>query len=216
MNGLTLQDRLYRAAGRTAAIIGGACDLYRPRGTDAPLSPANHILRFPAAFLPIGGSIKRPVPRSEPMWEGIFDAAYTRPGDVLVRHADNGVFFIVAQQPMMPVLCVRALRMINLARPATAKSAGLNIYGGTVTATNTLFAHNWPASILTTAGSGTGAAQLQVEIAPGTWQVLLPPSLNVRIRGGDIVTDDQTRTGIVASAELTDQGWRLLVQQAST
>lgn len=216
MNGLFLQDRLYRAAGRTGAIIGGSCDLYRPRGSDTPLSPANRILRLPAAFLPLDGSFKRPVSRSEPIWEGFFDGAYTQPGDLLVRHADQAVFFIAAQQPMLPVLCVRALRMINLARPATAKSAGLNIYGGTVSATNALFAHAWPASILMAAGAGTGAAHLQVEIPPGNWQLLLPPSLNARIRGGDVVTDDQARTGIVANAELTDQGWHLMVQQAST
>lgn len=216
MNGLTLQDRLYRAAGRTAAIAGSTCDLYRPSGTDTPLHPSHRILRLQAAFLPQGGRLTRAVPSSEPYWEGVFDAAYTNPGDILHRRSDGAIFFIAAQQPMLPVLCVRALRMVDFARPASATVAGLNIYGGTVTATDTQLARAWPASILASGGSGTGAADIQAGLSPNAWQVLLPVSLNLRLLAGDRLTDDQGQAGIIANAERTDLGWRLAVKQAST
>ena len=48
------------------------------------------------------------------------------------------------------------------------------------------------------------------------WTVLLPSVAGVVLRPADLMTDDLDRTGIVASAEITDLGWRLIVKQAST
>jgi len=216
MDGATLQDRLYRASGRTAALIGASCDLLRPHGPDFPLTETNRLLRLPAAFVPLGGKLHRPVTQSDPLWEGLFDAAYTKPGDILRRRTDGAVFFIAAQQPLLPVLCVHAPRLVSITRPAAPNSAGLNLYGGTITATDTVLAQGWPASILTDGRSGTGLANIEAEITPGAWQVLLPPSLHLALRTTDRLTDDQGRTGIIATIESTDLGTRLTAMQAST
>lgn len=216
MNGAELQDRLQRAAGRTAAIAGASCDLFRPAGAMHPLATANRILRLPAAFLPLGGGFRRPVTQAQPLWEGLFDSSYTRPGDILRRSTDGAIFFIAAQQPLLPVLCVRALRMVTMTRPLTANMAGLNIYGGVVAATETTIAEAWPAAMTPLSASGTSQAGIAAEIAAGTWQVLLPASLDLELRTTDRLADDRGRVGVIASAETSELGTTLMVRQAST
>lgn len=214
MDAATLQDRIYRAGGRSAAITGTACDLFRPNGLFDPLASRNRLLRLPATFLPMGGRLRKPV--IEPMWEGIFDAAYTQPGDILRRLSDGQIYYVAAQQPLLPVLCIRAPRLIDLSRPASPANAGLNLYGGVVASTDTSLAEAWPASILMAGAQGTGLANIEAELTPGNWQVLLPPSLKIALYTSDIISDDQGRTGIIAAIETTDLGTRLTARQAST
>jgi hypothetical protein len=216
MDALTLQDRLNRAGGRSAAVIGTPHDLLRPTTTLEPLGPASRILRLNAAFIPVGGRYTRPVLFGEALWEGVFDAAYTRPGDIL-RGIDTGtIHFVAAKQKLLPVLCVRAPRRVDITRPAAASAAGLNSYGGTVTATDTTLATAWPASILGVGGQGTGQSGIAADLSAGAWQVLLPISLNVTLRIGDRLTDDLGRIAVIATAELTELGWRLSARQANT
>jgi hypothetical protein len=216
MNAAQLQDCLHRAAGRSAAIAGETCDLFRPTDPMHPLSPTNRILRLHAVFLPIGGGLRRPVQQNQLVWEGLFDAAYTRPGDILRRARDGAVFYIAAQQPLLPVLCVHALRIITITRPSTANVAGLNLYGGAIAATQTTIAEGWPSAITSLATQGTGQAGLAAELATGTWQIQLPTSLKLQLRTTDRISDDQGRIGIIASAETSDLGTTLIVRQAST
>jgi hypothetical protein len=216
MNSRTLQDRLYRAAGRAARHIGAPVDLLRPDNPRAPLSPANRILKLHATFLPIGGRHTRPVVFGDNLWEGVFDAAYTRPGDILHSVETGEIHFIAAQQPLLPVLCVRASRRLDISRAAAASTPGLNAYGATVTATEAVLAKAWPAAIVAGGGQGTGQSGIAADVPAGTWQVLLPVSLNVALRIGDRLTDDLGRIAVIATAELTDLGWRLQAQQANT
>jgi hypothetical protein len=216
MDAPQLQDRISKGNGRAALHIGTPCDLIRPQGPLNPLSREFRILCLNAAFLPIGGRTKRPVPEQDPLWEGIFDAAYTKPGDILRRHNDGALFYVAAQQPMLPVQCVRAQRIVTLLRPAQPAAAGLNLYGGTITADDTILAQGWPASIVTADGPGSGLANIEAEVNPGTWQVLLPPSLYLQLSTNDQITDDQGRRGIISMIETTDLGTRLTARQTST
>lgn len=216
MNAAELQDRMHRAAGRTAAIAGETCDLFRPTGPMHPLAPANRILRLHAAFLPMGGNFRRPVQHSQSLWEGLFDAAYTRPGDILRRARDGAVFYIAAQQPMLPVLCVRALRTVKITRPITANVAGLNLYGGAIAATEITRAEGWPTTMTLLGSRGTGEAGIASELSGETWQVQLPVSLEIDLRPTDRLIDDQGRIGIIAGSETSEVGTTLLVRQAST
>ena len=221
MNGALLQDIIRNGLGRAAIVIGDWCDLYRPSGTADPISAGNRILRMHASFAAASG-YGQPVSFGQPTWHGVFDAAYTRPGDYLVRVSDTtqaddpATWFIAAQQPLLPILCVRASRTVSLARAAAPNAAGVNTYGGVTTAGNTVLATNWPASLLTAGGAGMDAAALPADGTPGAWSVMLPPIAGVALRAGDLLTDDLGRTGVVASAELTELGWRLLVKQATT
>lgn len=219
MNEPLLQDIIRRGVGRGAAVAGVWCDAFRPRGAHDPLASANRYLRLPVVFAPPSG-FAQPQGFGASAWSGQFDAAETRPGDYLVRErttADQGgVWFIAAQQPLLPVLCIRATRIVAFHRPGPPVGVGVNPYGGSQGGAARELASGWPASVLSGGGAGLDPANLPTDTQPGAWMVLLPPVDDVLFRAGDRMTDDLGRTGIVASAERTDLGWRLIVRQATT
>ncbi len=214
MNGALLQDRLSRGLGTAARRIGAATDAYRPNGAVDPLDPANRFLRLSAAFGPVDGKFTRPNGYGAPLWAGIFDAAYTRPGDYLVQK--DGTWFVAAQQPLLPVLCVRADRIVSFVRPLAPSGVGVNAYGGVALSSATPLLTRWPASLLNASSGNRPSANLPADSSNETWTVLLPAIDGVVLRPADLLTDDLGRTGVVAGAELTDLGWRLTVKQSST
>jgi hypothetical protein len=214
MDAASLQDRTSRGLGTAARRIGAQTDAYRPRGTSDPLARANRFLRLPAAFTGPDGKFAKPNGYGDALWFGVFDAAYTRPGDYLVQ--DGGTWFVAAQQPLLPVLCVRTNRTVSFMRPAAPDGVGVNTYGGIALSTATPLIGGWPASVLGASAGGRPSANLPSDSSAGTWTVLLPSVAGVVPRPADLMIDDLDRTGIVASAEITDLGWRLIVKQAST
>lgn len=215
MESVIIQDRLHRAAGRCALRVGAPCFLHRPRNSIEPMAPPTRILSLQAAFLPPSGHLARTPGFGEVMWHGVFDAAYSKAGDIIVRASDGAVHYVASQPPLLHPLCIRAARIVDVARPATSAIAGLATYGGTVTAGDTILATRWPAAILGIGGQGTGSSDIAADLSAGAWQVFLPVSLAIGLRNGDKILDDTGRVGVIATMELTDLGWRLLVRQAS-
>ena len=213
MNQETLQDRISRGLGVAARQIGASTDAYRPAGAVNPLARANRYLRLSAAFSTTGGTFNQASTYGNSLWYGVFDAAYTRPGDYLVQHA--GIWFIAAQQPLLPVLCVRTDRTVSFSRPSGPAQIGANSYGGVALSTARPILENWPASVLGTSGAKPNAS-LPADSTAATWTVMLPQLTEIILRPTDIMTDDLGRSGIVSTAELTALGWRLVVRQSST
>ena len=205
-----LQDRIARGLGTAARHTGAEYDAYRPVDVQNPLAPENRYLRLPAAFADENQSFRRPVPYGRATWSGIFDTAYTRPGDYLA--GPGGIFFIAAQQSLLPSICVLTSATITLSRPAAPAAAGVNSYGGLTATTATPVLTAWPASVLF-AGSGS-PGDLPGDATTPTWTVLLP-NTPAAIRSADLITDDAGRSYIVGSAELTGLGWRMLAKQAT-
>jgi hypothetical protein len=214
MDAVRLQDRVRWGLNVAARSLGQSTDAYRPRGPLDPLDPVNRYLRLHAVFTPPDGSFTRANGYGAALWQGLFDAAYTRVGDYLVQA--GGTWFVAAQQALLPVLCVRATRVVSLARPAAPSSSGVNTYGGTTAATNTPLLNNWPANIIGASGGGTPTADLPSDASVPYWTVLLPAIPGVTLQLADIMTDDLGRNAVVAAAELSDLGWRLSVKQATT
>jgi hypothetical protein len=148
------------------------------------------------------------------MWHGVFDAAYTQVGDYLVQ--DSQIWFIAAQQDLLPVLCVRADRFISFSRSDAPSTAGVNSYSGVTADTNTPLLTGWPASILGVGGAGQPAADLPSDQSVPYWTVLMPAFGDVVLLPADRMQDDLGRNATVAAAELTSLGWRITVQQSST
>ncbi len=214
-----LQDRISWGLNITARHVGRSIDAYRPKGPADPLSPTNRFLRLHAAFSAPDGKFLRPGAYGNPLWHGVFDSAYTQPGDFLVQEGD--IWFIAAQQALLPVLCVQTNRMVSFVRPAAPGATGLNAYGGVSLETATTLIRNYPASILGASGAGQPAASLPSDGSIGYWMVLLPAVTDrngspVVLRPADLMTDDLGRTAVIAGAELTDLGWRLTAKQATT
>ncbi len=222
MNPTNLQDATQRGLGRAAQHIGQWCSLFRPTSPADPLSPVNQILRLPAAFLPVSGRSQVPASYGQMLWQGLFDAAYTKPGDILHRAdsapgaADAATWFIASQQPLLPVLCVRVTGRIAIHRPTLSATAGIGGSSGAALALSAPILSGWPAAIIQAEGRGSDPTDLPTDITPGSWTVLLPTFGAVQLRPNDQLQDDRGRTAIIAAAELTDLGWRLLARENTT
>jgi hypothetical protein len=209
MNGPALQDRISRGLGAAARMTGTPHDLFRPHGSGNPLSVANRVVRLNASFNAQDPTFARAGMYGRAVWYGVFDAAYARVGDYLRACEDGAVWFVAAIQPLLPILCARAERVLRISRRIAP--LGSAAYGGA--GDETLLLVDWPASVLA-AGEGRAVAQLPSDTRLPVWSVLLPDS-GVLLHVGDLVTDDLGRNGVISSAELTEFGWRLLVRQAS-
>ena len=214
MNGRKLQDRLYLGMGLSAKHVGHSADAFRPSSRDKPLARANRFLRLPAAFVPAQGKENRASTYGDPLWHGIFDASYTRVGDYLVT--PSGTFFVVSQDPLLPVLCVKANSTISVLRPNVQSNAASNGYGGYVAGRSLALMTEWPASLLRDSKSGPSAAGLPTDQAVPYWTVLVPAVPGVLLSTGDIITDDLGRTAMIAVPEITTLGWRISAKMATT
>ena len=106
--------------------------------------------------------------------------------------------------------------MIEVHRPANSATPGIGAYGGVTSAGSTAILSSWPAAIVQAEGRGSDPTDLPTDVTPGSWSVLLPAVGNVRFRANDQIHDDRGRVAIIAAAELTDLGWRLIARESTT
>lgn len=210
MDGVTLQDRISRGMGVAARRTGSEHEVFRPDGPRSPLRRSNRRIRLPASFNAEDAQFAKPAAYGRALWWGVFDAAYTAPGDYLV--GAHGTFFIAAQQPLLPVLCVQTNRTISVGRPVGV-ARGTVGYGGVQLADAAPLLLNWPASVLGVDGGAPGV--LPGDGGLGTVTVLLP-RLPLALRTGDLVLDDVGRTLVAATVEETALGWRVVARQAGS
>lgn len=208
-----VQDRIRWGMNVAARSAGARADAYRPSSANDPLSPCNRFLRLHALFSGMRGRFERPVPYGEALCHGIFDAAYTKVGDYLVQN--DAAWFIASQEPLLPVLCVRANRVVSFWRAAGAAVTGVNTYGGITAAEKRPLLLHWPASVLGDAGAGQPAAALPGDSTVPYWTVLLPAFPGIVLLPADLMRDDLGRAAVIAAAELSDLGWRITVRQAT-
>jgi hypothetical protein len=212
MNEFHLQDRLYWGLNRAANVLGRATDAYRSRGTANPLERSNRYLQLRAAFSRTDGRFTQAVGFGVAVWNGYFDASYTRVGDYLVQNHD--VWFVAAQQSLLPVLCVKTNRVISITRqvaPATGNSYDLVSTDATVTVIS-----RWPASILGVSTEGKSPTHLPGDTVVPTMIALLPSIHQQFVQPTDIVIDERGSTSIVVAVELSDLGLRLNIRHVST
>lgn len=213
MDGNTIQQRIYAGRGKAARRIGLPCRVLRPLIASAPLT--NLISTLPAAFNATDSKYTRANLYGKPVWYVDIDGRYTAPGDYLVRISDGAIWFIAAQQQILPIVAVECNRRIKISRQASATTCGVGGYSGLQDPTDYLGTADslWPASILI-GGRALSAIGLPSDVKEAGWRILLPPSVPVPIAAGDIIADDLERRFAVESAEQTDMGWRLTVNEA--
>ena len=211
MEGGRLQNLINKGMGGGARRAGMPFVLYRPGTSSDPLASSNRITQLYCAFNAQDERFRRVFGYGDALWWGVFDGLYTRAGDYLVgRDASGGrvVYFVAAQRPLLPAQCVRTNRVVRVLRPPLPAQAG---YGGFVAGSAAPVIEGWPASVLSQGVRATGSLP---ESKFGNWGVLLP-SLPADIFVGDIIADDEGRTFLVASAEESDMGWRLIARQVA-
>lgn len=212
--------------GSAARVIGVTCDAYRPAGVADPLRPANRFLRLPAAFNAEDPKFLGAPDYGKPVWYGVFDSAYTRPGDYLVEVGTARTWFVAAQPHLLPIVCVLTNRVVSICRPIGPGLPGATGYGGVNRQSLEPLLSNWPASLLAGGVGEREPARLPGDVRVGGYRVLIPVSaataraqngaLPDLLRVDDLMSDDLGRNYVVASAELTELGWRLEVKLSST
>jgi hypothetical protein len=196
-----LDRKIYEGRAQAARRIGHECTIYRPVGNAWQM-----YLGSLKCALSTDGAYKRPALYGKPVWYGDLDGRQTRPGDYLERSIDGAIWFIAAQQSLLPIVMIECPRSVSLARQSAVTGVGAVSYSGVI-APSTLVTL-WPASLLI-ASSGGPAVGLPGDSNEASWRALLPVTFPVEPESSDILTDDLGRRFEVTGAELTALGWRL-------
>lgn len=216
MDAASIQAKILAGRGKAALRIGLSCDVYRPAAVQNAL--ANKITTINAAFNAADSVYGKPNLYGKPVWFGDFDGRITRAGDYLVRQSDGAIWFIAAQQQLLPLVCVSCSSKLFIQRqPCGGSSVGVTGYSGQADPKPLLGNVDtpWPASIVI-GGRVQASTGLPGGVREAAWSVLLPPSVPCVIESGDILIDDLSRRMAVESAELTDLGWRLIATEVHT
>ena len=211
MDQARFHDRVRWGMNIAARRIGTPTDLYRPKGPLHPLAGPNRYLRMHAAFIPRQGSAYHTNSYGDPLWYGVFDAAYTKPGDYLCQ--DGRTLFIATQQSLVEPLCVQTNRCLTITRAIPPGDVGATAYGGLIRGSAFTLLGDWPASVLGVTGGGNPSAGLPTDTSISLWTVLMPAWPSVILQTGDLIADDLGRSAVIVAAELTELGWRLTVKQ---
>ena len=129
---------------------------------------------------------------------------------------DAAIWFIAAQQHLLPPLCVRTSALIDVVRSSTSTTVGAGSYGGVGALSSITILSAWPASIIHASGVGLNPLGLPATVAPGDWEVLLPAASNVVLRTNDRIFDDLGRSASIAAAERSDLGWRVIAKEIAS
>lgn len=213
MDGPTIQTRVYAGYAKAAKVIGLPFSLYRPLTANAPLGNLVGTLKAAMDSTP-DYKFKKPNEYGDATWYALIDDATAQAGDYLVNA--NGTYFIAGKQFLLPVIVVECNRTAKITRQQAQTGVGAVGYGGNVPSqeVDVLGAPGafWPASILFGGKSQQGVG-LPAGVKNIGWRILLPPSVPITIKAGDIVTDDLGRRYAIDGAELTDLGWRINAQE---
>jgi hypothetical protein len=217
MDAATIQARLYAGYGQAAVRLGGSFDIYRPTGPLYPLSLANKVGETLAVFTVAesGYNFERGASYKDVLFDGLLDGSQTKVGDYLVSEG-QGTYFVAAQQPLLPILCVLCNHTLAISAPGPAASFGAqSAYGGTDLADETLVAGGWPASVIFDARGRAAEVGLPTDL-PSPYFVILVPAAWQDIRSSQFVTDEHGRRYTIGASERTALGWRVFAQQAVT
>jgi hypothetical protein len=214
MRGERLNELIWRGRGKAARHIGLPCQVFRPQNSTAPLT--NQVTALDIALNAADQKYLKPNLYGKPVWFADMDARHTQPGDYLVRD-DDKIWYIAAQQQLLPVVAIECNRRIRIVRDPPQTAVGELPYSGIIDPVNVLGTEDslWPCSILQ-GGKPLPAAGLPSDVKDAGWKILLPISVPLRIQSADLIEDDTGRGFAVGSAELTDLGWRLEVNETHT
>jgi hypothetical protein len=215
MDSQRINAKILQGRGKAALRIGFPCKVFRPVAIQSPLS--NEITTIRAAFNAADNAYLKPNLYGKPIWFGDFDGRITQPGDYLVRLTDGNIWFIAAEQPLLPLVCVDCPRKVFISRQNDAQGEGVAGYSGLTDLTDVLGNVDtpWPSSILI-GGRIQASTGLPAGVREAAWSILLPSSVPVVVKSGDIATDDLGRRFTIESAELSDLGWRMLATEVHT
>ena len=218
MDGARLQAKLWAGYGKAALRIGTLHTVYRP-GTSVsnPLIQANIVTQIPAVFAihTAQFTFDKPSDYKDNLFHGLFDATLCQPGDYLV--GSDGTYFITAFDAIKPTLCVQCSPVLALHRPAQASGIGLGAYSGEVLATEQILFSGFPGGQVLRSQADRVERVTPADTGSGSYEILLPViGSGIVPRPSDILSDQLGRRYAVKTAEVSELGWRIRVNELVT
>lgn len=212
IDGALIQNRVNKGYAIAAAKTGLLHEHYRPTDTASPLRLLNRIGALPATFdAKPSYNFRIPALHKEPMRYALVDGDQVRPGDYLVGPA--GTFFVAAQPPLQPIVCVECNAVLTLRRLAAPAGFGAVADRGEVAGGEDTIFSAWPASLRYSSRGGGDAVKLPGDGPPPEYMVLLPAVPGTEPpRAGDALVDERGRRYAVAWCEVSSLGWRMEAQ----
>nr|WP_321986656.1 hypothetical protein [uncultured Lichenicoccus sp.] len=214
MDQTRLQTLIARGLALCGSITGADYVQYRPTQALDPIEPSAALATLTCAFdFSRDLNLVTPTPPGRPFGLILVDPGLVVAGDLLVG-ADT--YFVSRVQVLEPAWCVLCNATLSIFDTAAATTAGANAYGGQISATNTLLASGWPASLLAKSRGEQDVTRLPSDTRAAYFEVLLPPIPGITIGIGLALQDLNSQNYMIMSSELTDYGWKLLAGLATT
>ena len=209
-----LQALIARGLARCGFITGASFLQYRPTQSMDPIGSGTSIATITCAFdFSRDMNLVTPTPPGHPFVLMLLDPALVLAGDLLVG---TETYFVSRVQVLQPAWCVLCNAVLSIVDVAATTLAGTNVYGGQVSATNTILASAWPASMLAKSRGEQDVTKLPSDTRAAYFEVLLPPMPGVAIGVGMELQDSNKQNYSIMSAELSAYGWKLLAGLATT
>lgn len=212
MDGTKANAKVRRGYAIAAAKLGTAHAHYRPLDGAPALSDGNLLGDVRAVFDTNAYKFTLPQNWSKPVWTGLWNPEATQVGDYLVD--GERTFFIASQHPLLPMQAVLCNAVVSLHRlenlgPTEGFQRG---YAGAVREREVPILTDWPCGLYHGIRGERSATNLPSEAGGSrgfdAYLPLLPEGLEPRAH--DILRQGEKRM-VVASAERTDMGWRLIL-----
>jgi hypothetical protein len=215
-------------------VFGTIYTQYRPTGALLPLSATPLTTTLPGYFAPKAsdmkpGAIPAPFDPAKPRCVAAVDPAALALGDYVVGPFMAGgaseTLYVASIQAPSPPGFVRCNAMVDFTRGIESTIVGAQPSLDMQAGQETVIAQGWPISVLREGRGERGDTGLPSDVKLGGFMCLAPASIPTDLRSGDTLTvtnwlNNPNNPGgirlIVAMAECTPDGWKLLAQEAMT
>lgn len=208
------QAKLNKGYGKLGSKLGREFARYRPSTAHNPISPQTRVTGTIWAYFDPNPQFKvtEVTQPGEATFFGAFDATDVLPGDYFV--AGDLTYFVGVMQDLLPPECFACNSTLSFFRPTAHVTDDPDDYYAGNTKTKGKghpLALNWPAVKLQGTKGDKAILNLPNDVRSPWFSVILPDIPGVKIQTSDQIRDENGKTLLISSVELTRHGQRLTV-----
>ena len=215
VNYALVDQKIQKGYTKVGKYIGAVYTVYRAQGPHDPISPANVVTQTNAA-IDVSAKMTWPRPavfgQSEPDAYGAFDTTGINPGDYFV--GPQGTFFLHDIEAFVAYHMTWCNTTVSVFR-SEAPDFSDAPYMADAVLQDVALAQNWPANVILTGRHERTSLDLPGDAKTGYFMARLPVSFPVQVRQNDRLQEPDGGVFLVAAAELTPLGWRLMMVRAA-
>lgn len=212
-----IQNKIYYGYGKAAIRLGLTFNVYHSISPLNPIALPNLLGTIQSSFNQ-NWAYDKANKYGNNVWQMVADGRAAPDaigfvvGDYLTGFDQDGndlYYFVIGKQSLMPILAVSCNAFVQIERATQDLSPGFNGgYSGYLPGTSTVLATNLPVSILNSNIGRDNQMKMPTDTLLPRWVMLMPNLGGVIFKNRDIVIDGKGTRYVLASAELTDLGWR--------